>query len=244
MAAAAPHRTLDDLPVRFAHGRNARYVRGCRCDLCRTANRNAQRRRAAHAKAAAAEISLAPAPPARGRTGRLYRRMCPGPPDGGGCKRGAHLKSNSIGGLCWGCRQQLVWNGIVDAGPTRRHLRKLGRKQIGYKRVAAVAGVGKTILQQIRRGKRKRCRKETERRVLAVGAGDVADGGWVAAGPTLRKLGDLVRVFGSKAAVARELGYKTPALQIAPRGAATVRGFNARRVAALHAEWCGGGSDA
>lgn len=55
------------------HGTRLRYVGGCRCDLCRAANRNYERKRAA-ARAAGDWNGIVPAAEARAHLLRLRRR--------------------------------------------------------------------------------------------------------------------------------------------------------------------------
>ena len=60
------------------------------------------------------------------------------------------------------------WNGIIPAVRAREHVLELGRAGIGYKQVAKLAGVGKTIVAEIRAGTRSRIRARTERQILGV----------------------------------------------------------------------------
>jgi hypothetical protein len=92
----------------------------------------------------------------------------------------------------------------------------LSRKGIGYKTVAKEAGVSKTILQQVMNGKRAHIRARTERKVLAVPEDCLAPHATIDATETWRLIDALLKegIYSSKAALARALGCKTPALQI------------------------------
>jgi hypothetical protein len=85
---------------------------------------------------------------------------------------------------------------------------------VGYKSVAAAADVSQTVLADVLfRGKRF-VRADAQRRVLEIDRAAVADGALIPAGPTLGRLSRLRTEGFSKAALARRLGYRSPALQI------------------------------
>jgi len=110
------------------------------------------------------------------------------------------------------------WNGIIDAGPTRNHLRKLSRAGIGRRQVQALCGVGDTVLQEIKTGKKRRIRARTERRVLAITDIDANKTGstLVDARESWRLLDDLLSEGFTKTELARELGSNgnPPILQL------------------------------
>ena len=123
------------------------------------------------------------------------------------------------------------WNGIVDAGKVREHLRKLSKLGVGYRQVASVADVSVTVLCEVKAGSRKNVRARTERRVLAVDATCRADKVSIPAGPTWRLIEKLLKFhFHTKQELAQALGYSM-AIQFG-RGRITVR--NAHRVAKLY----------
>lgn len=230
------------------HGTYARYVQKCRCDACRQACNEYRQRWQQLADNQA--LRLAKKHPQEPITRRVYmgrgrwadNKACPGPP-GQECASGSLLRKDSVGGLCRRCRLRLIANDVVDAAPATRHLRKLARNGISYVQAARECGVRKTTCGEVRAGSKKRIRRHTLNAILSVEICDEirSDGAQVPAGPTLRRLEELVAMFGSRAAVARELGYRTLALQsfyLVKRGATTVRNFNARRVEALHRQWC------
>jgi predicted ArsR family transcriptional regulator len=129
----------------------------------------------------------------------------------------------------------LVWNGDVDAAPVRRHLRKLSRRGVGYKSVAAACDVSKTILLLVLTGRKRAVRKRTADRVLAVTRDAIADAGLVDARPTWKLLDELLQedTGFTRAELARRLGYRTPALQLR-HGKVLAR--TALRVARLYRE--------
>jgi hypothetical protein len=188
---------------RWEHGTRTRYVAGCRCAHCRAANTQAARERAARAKAAAL------ASPAAAQKGQ----PCPGV-NGAPCRRGVKLRKDSIGGMCEKCREQLVFNGLVDACAVRDHLRALSRQGVGYRQTADAAGVASSVLAKVLNGERTQIRASTARRVLEVTAEAAADHAMVSAGPTKRRLRRLIAEGFTHAELARRLGYKRPALQL------------------------------
>lgn len=118
------------------------------------------------------------------------------------------------------------WNGLVDATPARTHLRRLSRKGIGYKTTADAASVARSVVAKIVAGTKLRIRASTARRILKTTVAARADGSPVAAAPTWRLINELLEEGFTKARIARELGSKTPALQIR-------RGFVRARTALL-----------
>jgi hypothetical protein len=105
------------------------------------------------------------------------------------------------------------WNGIIDAAPARRHILKLSRLGVGRHQVAAASDVASSIVCGIRSGARRRARARTVRKILAVTTGCRADNSYVKAAPTWRLINALLKEGFTKARLARELGYKSPAIQ-------------------------------
>lgn len=211
----------------FEHGTRARYVgHKCRCDDCRAANTAYYHEQQAAAKAAAlaaAGVIVSPSAPVpeqrTARDGTTRTRWystaaCPGPGQGVQCPARAHLRTDSVGGFCARCRQALVWNGLVDATPVRRHLHRLSRQGIGYKTVGDACDVAKSTLFRLRTGDKTRLRKSTAARILAVDAGARADHALVPATRTWRLIQKLLAEGYTKGAIAQRLGASTPALQI------------------------------
>lgn len=59
-------------------------------------------------------------------------------------------------------------NRIISAEPARLHILALGKRGMGYKRVADAAGVARSIVAGIRIGRRQNAREESVRSILAV----------------------------------------------------------------------------
>ena len=122
------------------------------------------------------------------------------------------------------------WNGFVDAGPARAHLRKLSRRGVGKRIVHAVSDVSLSVIDAVRAGRKTRIRARTERKILAVTPAARGDAALIPAGPTWERIGWLLDEGFTKGRIALELGRKTRALQI-NRRTVTVR--TAARVEAL-----------
>jgi len=216
------HRGIDQMArSTFEHGTRARYVQGCRCAACRTANTTLYHARQRKSLEAVEGIEPpAPVPVTQqftrpdGSVGtRVYRNGCPGP-GGKGCPGSRHLRKNSVGGVCHECRHQLVWNGLVPATRARNRLKKLSERGVGYKAVAAACDVGTTTVAKILSGEKTKIRKRTYDAIMAVDQGAVADHALVPADRTWRMLKRLEEEYFTKARVARILGYRSRALQI------------------------------
>lgn len=124
------------------------------------------------------------------------------------------------------------WNGIVTAHRARAHLAHLSDQGVGRRAVGDACDVADSILVAIIKGDKTRIRARTERAILAVTVEAAADRALIPAGPTWALLDELISHGYSKSELARELGYKTRALQL-NRHQVTVR--NAHDVARLHA---------
>jgi hypothetical protein len=112
-------------------------------------------------------------------------------------------------------RQAGDWNGLVGAKRARRHILRLSAKGIGHATVADAAKVPHETVRLIRSGAREKIRARTERKILDVTMEAAADCALVDAGPTWRRIRELIEQGGfSKAEIARRMGFKTPALQI------------------------------
>ena len=105
---------------------------------------------------------------------------------------------------------------IVSAHAARQHILQLGKKGVGYKQVAAAAGVATSIVFAIRRGKRERIRQNTERSILAVDTSVRGDAALVPAGPTWKILNELLENGFTKTQLGAWLGSKAkiPTLQV------------------------------
>lgn len=133
--------------------------------------------------------------------------------------------------LCRGER-----NPFISAERTRKHLLKLQRAGVGLNLVADLTGCSRTVLLDIRKGRKGRCRADTERRVLGVGkdAKDLTDALLVPAGPTWALLDDLLTRGFTKTELARRLGSKAkvPSLQLRRD---YITNLNRMKVEKLHA---------
>lgn len=151
---------------------------------------------------------------------RPISELAAGRPHGGrlrylsGCKCFACRRSNSdYERLRASARAAGDWNGIIDASRARAHLRQLHRAGVGSRSVTAATDVSRSILQEIRAGSRPRIRARTERKILGVTRAQRGDASRVPAGKTWSLIRALIDEGYTKSALARELGYTTPAIQ-------------------------------
>jgi len=104
---------------------------------------------------------------------------------------------------------------FVDAAEAREHLAVLSAAGIGRRQVSRISGVGDTALQKIKAGRSKRIHRETADAILSVTTtGHIAARSLVSASPARAIVAELLELGFTKTAIARALGYKTPALQI------------------------------
>lgn len=222
---ARPH----DMPAadRFTHGTRARYVCGCRCAPCRAANTLYARDCAARAKARATEAASSAGAP---------RRPCAGVA-GAPCPFATRLRKDSTGDLCAKCRVRRAFAGLVSSDAARAHLLQLAAVGVGKRAVHDACDVPMSMLHEIRLGRKPHIRVETERRILEVDAGAIADHATVPAGETWRMLGELLALGIPKYRLARLLGSQAnrsrPSLQIRP---GRVLAKTEQRVRRLHRE--------
>lgn len=111
-------------------------------------------------------------------------------------------------------RRRGEWNGLVSAGPARAHLRKLSHAGVGYKTAADAASVARSVVAKIVQGQRSQIRAQTAKRLLEITADARADHSTVPAAKTWRRINQLLEEGFTKTRLARELGMRTPALQI------------------------------
>jgi hypothetical protein len=132
-------------------------------------------------------------------------------------------------------RENGDWNGLIPADRARAHLRNLARNGIGRRLVADISGVGNTILQEVKMGRKRTIRARTERAILAVTIEARASRTLVKAAPVWAQINRLLREGFTQAELARRLGSKAkhPALQL--RGH-VITAQNAMRVERLHAQ--------
>lgn len=184
----------------YPHGTRARYSFGrCRCDACRTANRDYERARQAKALEAVSGVAA----PVGAR--------CPG--FGRPCPFGAVLTPRSRGGTCYRCRkaQRFI---LVDSSEARAHVLHLSELGIGYRSVAAAASMGESVVGDIARGRYPRISAENAKKLLEVDAGAIADGALVDQRPTARAIERMVRLGITKTEIAQRLGHRSRHLLI------------------------------
>jgi hypothetical protein len=121
---------------------------------------------------------------------------------------------------------------LVDAKRARAHILRLSKAGIGRNAVSDVSGVARSALQEIRKGRKKKLRKSTLAKILAVKPDIVppANARLVDAKETWKNIAWLMGEGFTKGAIAQRLGRKTPALQL-KRGKVTMK--TARAVEAL-----------
>jgi hypothetical protein len=84
------------------------------------------------------------------------------------------------------------WRGLVPATLVLGHIQKLRKAGIGYRAIAAAAGLAKSTMAMILTGERAQIRKHDADRILAVDRRAVADGALVPAGRTWALLNELL----------------------------------------------------
>lgn len=192
-------------------GTRSAYVRGCRCDACREANRAAARERVERVDAARADVAPS-GPPLAGtmlRGGIECRiRRCPGA-NGAVCVRGGTwMRGATI--VCTACVERaVVWNGLVPPDRARAHLRSLSESGVGYKAVSAACDVAPSTLCRIISKDATPIRARVERAILAVDAGAMADGALVDSAETNAKIATLRARGFTLRHLARLVGYST-----------------------------------
>lgn len=204
---------------RADHGTRACYVGGCRCDECRAANATRARERTARARERANEVMpTGPAIPSTMQRGTVTIAIvrCPGAA-GAACvvAGGTWLNgATKARGVCAACVvRATVWDGVVSSVRVRRHLRKLSKRGVGYKAVAAACDVAASTLGDVLAGE-PMVRASTERRVLAVDTAAIADGALVDATTTNARIAAILARGFTRLHVAELLGCVSPALQL------------------------------
>lgn len=106
------------------------------------------------------------------------------------------------------------WNGVVSAKKAQAHLVALSAAGVGRRSVAAATDISEGILLDIRTGRKGRIRGRTERKILAVSVTVAADAALMDATASWKLIDELLKNGFSKGRIARELGRKTPSLQL------------------------------
>ena len=112
----------------------------------------------------------------------------------------------------------------IDATDARDHLFALSAAGIGPLQVKQLSGVGHTAQWKIRSRRVLRVRRETETAIMSVGTDDhVFMRSLVDAAPAHAIVAKLLGSGWTKTAIARQFGYKSPALQAAEGRRCTLR---------------------
>ena len=128
-------------------------------------------------------------------------------------------------------RRSGEWNGVVPAERARLHIEELSDRGVGFKSVAAAAGVATSIVGAIKYGQRRQIRAETERRLLAVDEGAAPASRLIPSGPTMRRIQQLLDLGYTKRQLAAWMAYKNRAVQFGKTATITLK--NAVRVERL-----------
>lgn len=134
------------------------------------------------------------------------------------------------------CRWGAEPPAFVAAEPVREHVRRLQAAGMGWKRIAAAAGVAQGTMSKLLFGCRpsRRVTTATAQRILAVTPdGLVADGAYVDSAGTRRRLQALVAIGYSLTALGRNLGI-APTNMVAMMQRPRVTQWHAREVRALY----------
>lgn len=135
-----------------------------------------------------------------------------------------------------------TWHPFVDAEPVRQHINTLREYGIGWKQVATLAGVARSIIQKTvyshqGRPPQRRLREDVARKILAVKPSfdHLADSALVPATGTVRRLQALVAASWPAANLAAELGIKRTYVDLLLReGKTRVAVTTVRAVAELY----------
>jgi hypothetical protein len=121
-------------------------------------------------------------------------------------------------------------NGLVSTELVRKHMLKLSKKGIGYKSVGDITDLSKTVLFAIYSGNKKQCRAMTAKKILGVTPDMAADGAYICAKKSWKKINDLLAQGYSKVSIAEGIG-QTRALQL---GKAKITARHAATIDALY----------
>lgn len=102
----------------------------------------------------------------------------------------------------------------MDCSEARDHLRWLSSVGVGKQTVHRVSGVALSSIYRIRNGELTKARETTINRILAVGTHLRPSSQPIDSTSTWQLLDDLVYLGFSKTTIARQAGYRTPAVQL------------------------------
>lgn len=105
-------------------------------------------------------------------------------------------------------------NDLVPAEASRQHLLQLSRQSVGLSAVADAADLSRSLLSEIRNGRRPRIRRETQRRILRIDQDAVSDGAHISAATSKRQLAVLRSEGFTIKELSRRTGLSTPVLEM------------------------------
>jgi len=112
-------------------------------------------------------------------------------------------------------RRRGEWNGLIDAGPVRKHLTDLSQRGIGRDTIADLTGLAVTTIDLLRTGKRQQIRAMNAKRILAIDPRSVVtDAQLISAEPTWKIIHWMLNEGFTRGEIAKRLGYQTRALQL------------------------------
>lgn len=212
---------------RYEHGTRARYMLGrCRCAECQFANceyentRNAAMRKTWRVRHVGGDYYIV----CSVLTGEIVFRTK--------VKKTAMRRRDRLNA---GEPVREAPSTLVDTAEAVSHIRALRRQGIGYKTIAAAAGIARGVLLRIISGDIRSTRRAAADRILAVSSSIRAPGAKVDAKATWVLIDRMIAAGFTKGRIARALGSKHPALQLRRD---TVLASTHRRVAQLYeAAW-------
>lgn len=98
------------------------------------------------------------------------------------------------------------WPGLVEGAAAREHLAQLRKSGMGIRRISELTGLADVHIRQIASGEILRVSERTQAVILALKPGNVADGAFIDATGTKRRLQALCAVGWTWVALADELG--------------------------------------
>lgn len=98
-------------------------------------------------------------------------------------------------------------SGFVPALHARKHLQSLRRAGIGKRLISEISGVSVAIIREIRSGTKKRIRRSTEAELLRVDRDAKSGNTLVPAGPTWKRIRELLDEGFTEEELCRRLGY-------------------------------------
>jgi transcriptional regulator with XRE-family HTH domain len=116
---------------------------------------------------------------------------------------------------------------LVPSAEARNHLKELTRLGVGLRSVSAATDVSRSILREIRKGRRTQIRASTEAKILNVDRSAFAGGAIVSAVPTRKQITELLSEGFTSRELARRTGVSANVLQMKRPH---IRAFTAARI--------------